>query len=301
MTARTRAIPRRQAIRRTLLLFSFIIFPLTMNYLSPYLIIDSAFNGIVNGSLLAFGSMFIGSLILGRLWCGWACPAAGVQEPLLNVNNRRVGQWLGLVKWFIWVPWIAAIVLGIVRAGGYHAVDSLYGTVNGISVAGSADRPIFAAYIVYLLVVLVFLGLAVAFGRRGGCHVLCWMAPFMIIGRWIRNRFGWPALRLVAASASCTGCGTCTRQCPMSIDVQAKVASGSLEHSECILCGTCADGCPSKVIRYSFSSGVGEVPARQERRQGEAVGSLDMGMDGQTVMTFGGEAQANATIAAIKQ
>ena len=247
---------RRQAIRRTVLLLSFVAFPLTMNYFSPYLVVDGAFNGIVNGSLIVFASMFVGSLLFGRLWCGWACPAAGLQEPLLRVNGRRVGRRADLVKWLIWVPWIAAIVLGVVRAGGYRAVDPLYGTVGGISVAGSADRPIIAAYAIYFIVVLLFFALALAVGRRGGCHTVCWMAPFMILGRGARNRLGaWPSVRLVADSSACTSCGRCTRECPMSVDVQALVASNSMEHSECVLCGTCVDGCPGHAIRYSFSSG----------------------------------------------
>jgi ferredoxin-type protein NapH len=249
-------LPRRQAVRRTLLLLSFVAFPLTMNYFSPYLVVDGAFNGIVNGSLIVFGSMFAGSLLFGRLWCGWACPAAGLQEPLLRVNGRRVGRRADLVKWLIWVPWIAIIVLAVVRAGGYTSIDPLYGTVGGISVAGSADRPIVAAYAIYFIVVLLFFGLALAVGRRGGCHTACWMAPFMILGRGARNRLGaWPSLRLVADSSACRKCGTCTNGCPMSIDVQALVASGTLEHSECVLCGTCVDGCPNDVLRYSFSSG----------------------------------------------
>jgi len=246
---------RRQAIRRTLLLLSFIAFPVTMNYLSPYLIVDSAFQGIVNGSLIAFASMFVGSLILGRLWCGWMCPAAGLQEPLLRVNDRRVGRRVDLVKWLIWVPWIALILFAAVRAGGYTSIDPLYGTVGGISVAGDADRPIIAAYAIYFIVVLLFFGLALALGRRGGCHSVCWMAPFMITGRAARNTLAWPSLRLVADQPTCKRCGTCTAACPMSIDVRAMVASGSMEHTECVLCGTCVDTCPNDVIRYSFSAG----------------------------------------------
>jgi polyferredoxin len=226
-----------------------------MNYFSPYLIIDSGFRGIVNGSLIVFGSMFLGSLVFGRVWCGWMCPAAGLQEPLLRVNNRRVGRRADLVKWLIWVPWVALIVFAVVRAGGYRAVQPLYGTVGGISLAGDADRPVIAAFAIYFIVVLLFFGIALAVGRRGGCHTICWMAPFMIIGRALRNTLAWPSLRLVANSSACTKCGTCTAECPMSIDVQAKVASGSMEHTECVLCGTCIDGCPSQVIRYSFSSG----------------------------------------------
>lgn len=256
MSTSTRALPRRQGMRRTLLLLAFIAFPVTMNYFSPYLIVDSAFQGIVNGSFIVFGSMFLGSLVFGRLWCGWACPAAGLQEPLLSVNNRRVGRRADLVKWIIWVPWIALIIFAAVRAGGYHAIDPFYGTVGGISVAGDADRPLLAALLIYFLVVLLFFGLALALGRRGGCHSTCWMAPFMIAGRSARNRLGaWPSLRLVADASACQTCGTCTRECPMSIDVQAMVAAASMEHPECVLCGTCADGCPGNAIRYSFSAG----------------------------------------------
>jgi hypothetical protein len=52
------------------------------------------------------------------------------------------------------------------------------------------------------------------FGRRAGCHTISWMAPFLIIGRWLRNLVQWPALWLVAELASCTQCETCTRNYP---------------------------------------------------------------------------------------
>jgi len=69
--------PTRQRWRTALLLISFIAFPITMNYFSPYLIVASAFQGIVNGSLVVFVSLFVGSLLFGRLWCGWGWRAAG--------------------------------------------------------------------------------------------------------------------------------------------------------------------------------------------------------------------------------
>jgi polyferredoxin len=238
-----------------LLLLSFIAFPVTMNYFSPYLIVEGAFSGVATGSLVVFGSMFAGSLVFGRLWCGWMCPAAGLQEPLMRVNNRRVSRRIGLLKWAIWIPWVSLIVIGVVSAGGYHTLDVFYGTVGGISVAGDADRPVIAAYAIYFAVVLLFFSLAVALGRRGGCHAVCWMAPFMIMGRAVRNVVSWPSLRLAADRSSCTACGSCTAACPMSIDVQALVATSSMEHTECVLCGTCVDGCPQSAIRFRFSSG----------------------------------------------
>jgi len=100
-----------------------------------------------------------------------------------------------------------------------------------------------------------FILLALVAGRRGACHTICWMAPFMILGRWVRNLFRWPALRLRADAEKCIDCQRCTKVCSMSLDVNGMVQKGVMEHSECILCGACVDACPQGVIRYSFSAG----------------------------------------------
>ncbi|RPI20935.1 MAG: 4Fe-4S binding protein [Chloroflexota bacterium] len=248
--------PIRQRTRTALLILAFLLFPVTMNYLSPYVIIDGASQGIANGSLVMFGLLFIASLFLGRLWCGWACPAGGLAEICMPVNdhpaNLKKTDW---IKWAIWIPWIGVILWAVVAAGGYRSIDLLLDTQNGISVAGSPDRPILFAYIIYFVVVGLFAGLAMLAGRRAGCHSVCWMAPFMILGRRLRNIAAWPSLRLKAAPERCSDCKTCTSNCPMSLDVNAMVHRGHMEHSECILCGSCVDICARKAIVYSFSAG----------------------------------------------
>jgi polyferredoxin len=250
-------LPLRQRVRKALVILAFLSFPITMNYLSPYVIIDGASMGIVNGSLIMFGLLFISSLFLGRAWCGWVCPGGGVQEIVEPLNNRPVrGRKLDWIKWLIWIPWVSLIIWLVIRAGGYQQVDILLDTVNGISVAGTTDRPIEFAYFIYYVVIALFTILAVILGRRAGCHSICWMAPFMIIGRWLRNRLlAWPSLRLKADTSRCTNCMTCTRQCPMSLDVNAMVQKSAMENSECILCATCVDHCPEKAINIVFSKG----------------------------------------------
>ena len=83
-----RQLPTRQRIRTGITVLAFLSFPITMNFLSPYVIVDSAAQGIVNGSLIIFGLMFLSALFLGRAWCGWVCPGAGVQEIFAPVNIR---------------------------------------------------------------------------------------------------------------------------------------------------------------------------------------------------------------------
>jgi ferredoxin-type protein NapH len=245
----------RQRLRSALLLFSLLLFPITLNYFSPYLIMMGASQGVINGSFLVFAGMFVLSLFVGRLWCGWICPAGALGEVLQLVNNNPVnGRKIDWIKWAIWVPWIALIGFIAAKAGGYHGVDFLFGTVNGISVAGDADRPIQYAYVIYYGVISLFAVLSVTVGRRTGCHTVCWMAPFMILGRKVSNQLHLPALKLTADAQKCTNCQTCTTNCPMSLDVNAMVQRSDMEHAECILCGNCADGCKVKAIRYVFQS-----------------------------------------------
>jgi polyferredoxin len=207
-------------------------------------------NGIVNGSLIMFGLMFLSSLFLGRAWCGWICPGGGMQEIVEPINQRPVNlQKTDWIKWLIWIPWVSIIIWLVIRAGGYSSVNFLHLTESGVSI----DEPL--KYIMYYLVIGLFLVLAITVGKRAGCHTICWMAPFMIIGRWIRNRFAWPSLRLVANASACSDCKTCTKNCPMSLDVNSMVKTQKMEHTECILCGTCVDNCSRDAIRYSFSSG----------------------------------------------
>jgi polyferredoxin len=231
----------------------FLLFPIILNYFSPYVIIDGASQGIANGSLFVFAGLFVTSLFVGRLWCSWACPAGGLGEIAFPVNNKPVtGRKIDWIKWLIWAPWISLIVWLVISSGGYHSINFFLDTVNGISVAGDAYRPAFIAYIIYYAVIGLFLTMSLTVGRRAGCHAICWMAPFMIIGRKIRNLLKYPALQLKAEPEKCTDCLTCTRNCPMSLDVNALVKRGNMEHSECILCGNCVDSCSSSVIRYSL-------------------------------------------------
>jgi ferredoxin-type protein NapH len=247
---KVKQLPARQRIRKALLLVSFLLFPITLYYFSPVLIIQGAAEGVLNASAIVFGLMFLSALFFGRLWCGWACPAGALQEFAEPVNRKRTpGGKFNWIKWAIWVPWILLIAVTVVQTGGYHTVNPFYQLEGGVTVV----QPYW--YMIYYIVVAVFLALALIFGRRAGCHTICWMAPFMIIGRWIRNLVRWPALRLVAEPANCSNCQTCSRNCPMSLDVNGMVQAGKMEDSGCILCGNCVDGCPKDAIRYSFSGG----------------------------------------------
>ena len=150
------------------------------------------------------------------------------------------------IKWIIWIPWIAFIGVVAIKNQGYRRIDFFYQTTHGFSIGD------FGSFMTYLFVLLLIVLPAFVIGRRSFCHHICWMAPFMILGRKIRNVFGLRSLRLAAMPDRCIHCHTCTVNCPMSLPVEQMVESNKMENTECILCGTCMDGSKSRAIEYRF-------------------------------------------------
>lgn len=238
---------KRQKKRKLFLLLSFLLFPVTLFYFSPYLIILGGFAGIITGSFLVFAALFLFSLFFGRAFCGWLCPAGGLQECcMLAVDKKVSGKKINWIKYIIWVPWVAAIVISLITAGGIHSVDFFYMTVHGISAAS------IPGLVTYFGIVFLVTLLALLLGRRGMCHSICWMAPFMVIGTKIKNKLGIPSLHLEAKPSNCINCGICSKNCPMSLPVAQMVQSNKVDNSECILCGECADTCSKKAILITF-------------------------------------------------
>jgi ferredoxin-type protein NapH len=229
-----------------LLLISFLLFPVTLFYFSPYLVIMGGFSGLITGSALIFATQFVTSLIFGRAFCGWICPAGCLQDYCSEAAGKRISGKINLIKYIIWVPWLLFIILAFIMAGGIKGLDFFYMTENGISAADPYS------YIGYFFIIALIIIIALLTGKRGMCHSVCWMAPFMILGTKIKNRLGYPALHLEAKPESCVKCGSCSKNCPMSLDVEKMVLCGSMANSECILCGMCADSCRKDVIGLTF-------------------------------------------------
>jgi len=125
--------------------------------------------------------------------------------------------------------------------------DFFYMTDHGISIAEIYN------YVVYYGVILLIVLPALLHGRRASCHYICWMAPFMIIGKKIGQLLHVPLLHIEARKEKCIGCGKCSQVCPMGLDVVQMVQKeDGFFGAECIVCGACADNCPKKVLYYSM-------------------------------------------------
>ena len=238
----------RQRIRKAALIISLLLFPITIWYFSPYLIIMAASEHIVNGSFIVFVSMFVLSVFLGRIWCGYFCPAEGLQEcaAMINPNPSKQG-WRDKIKFVIWTLWLIGIIVTFILGKNDIKIDPFFMTDHGISVNEIYD------YIIYYGVVIIILVPGIIHGKRSTCHYFCWMAPFMITGSRLGRVLHFPQLHVESDKDKCISCGKCNKACPMGLNVKQLVADNNTGTcTECIQCGACIDECPKQVLAYKM-------------------------------------------------
>lgn len=227
----------RQRIRKGLQGYMILLFPLLFMFFSPYLIVVAASQGIINGSATLFALLFVFSIFGSRLFCGWICSAGAIQEMAALANNKPWNsKAANLSKYLIWIVWFLALV--------YLWTTHMPLKYNFFFNA-SVDMALAIAYFAVVTGIYLF---ALFTGRRGMCHSLCWIAPFMVVGEKLADLLHLPRFRLKAFPENCISCGQCSKQCPMSLNVKELILSGKPDSTECIYCLHCVDICPKKAI-----------------------------------------------------
>ena len=234
----------KRSIRSLVLILSALLFPVTMFYFSPALVFKGARLSILTGSYITFALLFLVALFFGRKWCAWFCPSGGISEIVHSARQQPFRQnRLKKIKYIIWVLWLAAVTSVVIFVShGFSSIDPFFETEKGISIH---NIQLMAVYYVVVGTIVIS---AIAFGRRGFCHTLCWMAPFMVLGRKVSNALNIKSMRLTTNQVDCTACGQCERSCPMSLPVKQMIITEQMEHIDCILCGSCVTACPTQKL-----------------------------------------------------
>lgn len=251
-----RGINKKQVARKAFVITGFLLLPVVLNYLSPYLIIAGAAQAVLNGSAIVFLIFFLSSLVIGRYWCGWMCPGGGFGEICTRVQPKPVKNGrLNAIKYiFVFIPWMTVILIFLVMAGGYSSVDFFWnpGKAPGDPIQIiSVVEPY--SYIIYYAVVGGIFVLNLAAGKRAFCHYGCWMAPFLTLGTKIKNVLKYPSYHIEADTSLCKHCKKCNDACQMSLDVERIVNEKQFVDSvECIMCGSCVAACPTGTLKTTW-------------------------------------------------
>jgi cytochrome c oxidase accessory protein FixG len=205
---------------------------------------------LVIGAALA---LFFFTALLGRLWCGWACPQtvftdlyAGIARRIQGwtgaTRPRRVAAWRLVVTHAVWLALSAVVALHLV---GYFR--SPYEIL-----AGLASGVVYPTSLAFLGVGTALTYFDFALVRQTFCKYLCPYARFQsvlfdrdtLVVAYDTPR-GEPRGKPGRTTGDCVDCGLCVAVCPTGIDIRRGL------QLECIACTQCIDACDGVMERLA--------------------------------------------------
>ncbi|MBI3680307.1 MAG: NAD(P)-binding domain-containing protein [Acidobacteria bacterium] len=198
------------------------------------------------GVLLTFGIIPLFVLFHGKRYCSWICGCGGLAETLGDRWRHLAPKGKTSVKW----EWMGTAVLA--------AATLITGMALARDVIDAFKKPSFVALDWYGLIVdlwLVGLLPVTLYPFLGGkiwCRYWCPLAKLMHMVSGIYTRFKISRFA-IRANEKCIGCGECTRNCQVGIDVMSfalKQQPLDNQATSCIGCGICVSVCPMDVLSF---------------------------------------------------
>jgi polyferredoxin len=212
--------------------------------------------------LLATALFALVTVVLGRVWCGWACP----QTVLAEATAAR-----GRARW----PLLAAV--SVVAAANLLWYFVPPAELLRRAAAGALGPVLGGAWAALALV--LFLDLALL--RHRFCATVC---PYAKLQGALFDRHTLVVAYDARRAADCIDCKACVRVCPTGIDIRDGLQAA------CIACAQCADACGPILARLGrvnlvgYSFGDPGTPRRLARPAVAVAAALALAALGATLL-----------------
>jgi polyferredoxin len=185
----------------------------------------------------------VGTIILGRVWCGWICPLGAILELFGPKGTRKMRAWFRQIKYGLLIVLFVMALFGSLAFMWLDPITILVrGVADPISVAlGIIEMPGFKVGTLLSMTMLVLvLGLNFV-EKRFWCRYLCPLGAMIGLG----SKFAW--IRRRVNEVSCVKCGDCVKTCPMGAINPETIKQ---DPAECVMCMDCPAPCPKTAITF---------------------------------------------------
>lgn len=200
------------------------------------------------------------TLLLGRIFCSWLCPAGFLLE--LNQRTTSLFRKAGL-HFNVKMRDFRYPVLTLSLSFSFLFAVPLISAFDPPHVIGRELMYLFAHQAVSLsgvgLLFGIFLFETLALSRACCSRVCPSGGGLSLLGA---KRL----LRIEMDAEACTSCGECDRVCPYGLMPMKLAGGGRFDWVTCDNCGLCRDECPEGAISYTLSR-KGEHHADSQRRR----------------------------------
>lgn len=181
------------------------------------------------------------TLLIGRMFCGFACPLGALQEFISNLTFKSSIKKQKKVKYYFKIPqkyskiirWSFFALIIITTIFVNFALLQYVNPFLGFNLIRAASL-IVILFPIMSLILTIILSL---FMYRPWCQLFCpFGATASILSRFSRYKY--------RRTEDCTQCELCEQICP------TEEAYENSSKSECYYCGRCVEICPQDAIKF---------------------------------------------------
>lgn len=197
------------------------------------------------GHLIAYvqlGAVVLVTLLVGRVFCGWACPLGAVQFFLFRKEQGRKGgrvqiprEYHRILRWSRYGVLVAVIALAIMTGQPVFQDIDPFRTLFNLDFRWGVP----------LLFLLVVLAVSVVIGFPF-CKYVCPLGALLSLLQPL-------SLFKLRFTTSCTNCRLCSTAACDYFAIESGSRGLTINETECVRCGECLSRCPTSAIRLTWA------------------------------------------------